>query len=70
VGKREEKRSLGRPIQRWVDNIKMVLGEIRRGGVDWIDVVHDVHQCSALVNMVRNLHVPQNTGKFSGNCMS
>jgi hypothetical protein len=27
VGKPEEKRSLGRPRRRWVDNIKMVLRE-------------------------------------------
>jgi hypothetical protein len=28
VGKPEGKRPLGRPRRRWVDNIKMVLGEI------------------------------------------
>jgi hypothetical protein len=34
VGKPEEKRPLGRPRRRWVNNIKMDLGEIEWGGVD------------------------------------
>jgi hypothetical protein len=33
-GKPKGKRPLGRPRRRWVDNIKMELGEIRRGGVE------------------------------------
>jgi hypothetical protein len=36
VGKPEGKRPLGKPRQRWVDNIKMDLAEIELGGVDWI----------------------------------
>jgi hypothetical protein len=36
VGKPEGKRSL-RGTRQWGDNIKMELGEIGRGGVDWID---------------------------------
>jgi hypothetical protein len=36
VGKPEEKRPLGRPRRRWIDNIKMDLLEIGLGGVDWI----------------------------------
>jgi hypothetical protein len=39
VGKLEEKIPLGRPRHRWVDNIKMDLGEIKWGGVDWIGLV-------------------------------
>jgi hypothetical protein len=38
VGKPEGKRPLGRPIRRWVANIKMDLGEIGWDGVDWIDL--------------------------------
>jgi hypothetical protein len=38
MGKPEEKRSLGRPRCRWVDNIKMDLTEMRWGGMDWIDL--------------------------------
>jgi hypothetical protein len=41
-----------------VDNIKMDLGEIGRGGVDWICLAHDGDKCRALVNAVMNLRVP------------
>jgi hypothetical protein len=34
VGKPEGKRSLGRRRRRWVDNIKMDLGEVGWGDVD------------------------------------
>jgi hypothetical protein len=44
VGKPEGKRLLGRPKDRWVDNIKMDLLEIGRGGVDWIGVAQDRHK--------------------------
>jgi hypothetical protein len=33
VGKPEEKRPLGRPRRRWVDNIKMDLKKILCGGI-------------------------------------
>jgi hypothetical protein len=36
VGKPEGKRPLGRPRRRWVNNIRMDLGEVRWGDVDWI----------------------------------
>jgi hypothetical protein len=36
VGKPERKRPLGRPRRRWVDNIRMDLGEVGWGDVDWI----------------------------------
>jgi hypothetical protein len=36
VGKPEGKRPLGRPRRKWVDNIKMDLGEIGWDGVMWI----------------------------------
>jgi hypothetical protein len=41
VGKPEGKRPLGRPRRRWVDNIKMDLGEIGWDGRDWIKVAQD-----------------------------
>jgi hypothetical protein len=40
-GKPEEKRPLGRPRCGLVDNIKMDLGEIRWGGMDWIGLAQD-----------------------------
>jgi hypothetical protein len=58
VGKPEGKRPLGRPRQRWVDNIKMDLGDIGWGGVDWIGLAQERNRWRALVNSVMNLRVP------------
>jgi hypothetical protein len=58
VGKPEEKRSLGKSRRRWVDNIKMDLGEIGWDDRDWIDLAQDRVQWRALVNTVMNLRVP------------
>jgi hypothetical protein len=58
VRKSEEKRPLGRPRRRWVDNIKMDLRDTRWGVMDWIDLAQDRDQYRALVNMVINLRVP------------
>jgi hypothetical protein len=41
VGKTEGMRPLRRPRRRWVDNIKMDLGEIGWGGMDWIGLAQD-----------------------------
>jgi hypothetical protein len=57
VGKPEGKRPIGRPRRRWVSNIKMVLREIERGGMDWIDLAQDRDQWRALVNVVMNVRV-------------
>jgi hypothetical protein len=58
VGKSEEKRPLGRPRRRCVDNIKMDLLEIGWGGVDWICQAQDRDKWRALVNAVMNFRVP------------
>jgi hypothetical protein len=62
MGKPEGKRPLGRPRRRWVDNIRMYLGERERerecGGVDWIGLAHDRDRWRALVNSVLKLWVP------------
>jgi hypothetical protein len=58
VGKPEGKRSLGRPRCRWVDNIRMNLGEVGWGDVDWIGLTQDRNRWRALVNSVLNLWVP------------
>jgi hypothetical protein len=58
VGNPEGKRPLGRPRRRWVDNIRMDLGEVGWGDVDWIDLAKDENRWRALVNSVLNLRVP------------
>jgi hypothetical protein len=40
-GKPERRRPLGRPRSRWVDNIRMDVGEVGWGDVDWIDLAKD-----------------------------
>jgi hypothetical protein len=57
VGKPEGKRPLGRPRRRWVDNIKMDLGEIGWDGRDWIKLAQDRDQWRALVNTAIKLRV-------------
>ena len=58
VGKPKGKRPLGRPRQRWEDNIKMDLQEVKCRGMDWIELAQDSDRWQALVNAVMNLQVP------------
>jgi hypothetical protein len=58
VGKPEGKRLLERPRRRWVDNIRMNLGEVRWVDVDWIGLAQDRNRWRALVNSVLNLRAP------------
>jgi hypothetical protein len=58
VGKPEGKRPLARPRRRLVGDIRMDLGEVGCGGVDWIDLAQDRNRWRALVNSVLNLRVP------------
>jgi hypothetical protein len=58
VGKPEGKSPLGRPRRRWMDNIRMDLGEVGWGDVDWIGLAKDRNRWRALVNSVLNLQVP------------
>jgi hypothetical protein len=55
MGKPEGKRPLGRPRRRWMDNVRMDLGEIGWDGVVWVNVAQD--QWRALVNTVMNLRI-------------
>jgi hypothetical protein len=57
VGKPEGKRPLERPRRRWEDGIKMDLGEIGWGGVEWIQLAQDRDRWRAVVNAVMNLRV-------------
>jgi hypothetical protein len=57
VGKPEGKRPLGRPRRRWVDNIRIDLGEVGWSDVDWIGLAKDRNRWRALVNSVLNLRI-------------
>jgi hypothetical protein len=58
TGKPEGKRPLGRTKRRWVDNIRVDLGETRWDDVDWIDMAQDRDQWRDLVNTLMNLRIP------------
>jgi hypothetical protein len=58
VGKPEGKKPLGKPRCRWLDNIRLDLGEVGWGDVDWIGLAKDRKRWRALVNSVLNLWVP------------
>jgi hypothetical protein len=58
VGKSEGKRPLGRPRRRRLNHIKIDLGSIEWGGVNWIGLVQYMNRWRALVNAVKNLRVP------------
>jgi hypothetical protein len=45
------------PRRRWVDNIRMDLGEVGWSDVDWIGLAQDRNRWRALVNSVLNLRV-------------
>jgi hypothetical protein len=58
VVKPEGRKPLGRLRRRWVDNIRMDLGEVGWGDVDWIGLAQDRNRWIALVNAVMNFRVP------------
>jgi len=58
VGKPEERRPLGRPRRRWVDNIRTDLQEVGYGYMDWIGLAQDRDRWRTLVSAVMNLRVP------------
>jgi hypothetical protein len=64
------KRPLGRSRRRWVDNIRMDLGEVGWGDADWIGLAKDSNRWRTLVNSVLNLRVPWNAGKLSSSLTS
>jgi hypothetical protein len=41
MGKPEERRPLGKPRHRWVDNIRMYLVEVGWGDVNWIGMAQN-----------------------------
>jgi hypothetical protein len=58
VGKPEGKIPLGEPRRKRVDNIRMDLGEVGWGDVDWIGLAKDRNRWRATVNSVLNFQVP------------
>jgi hypothetical protein len=58
VGKPEGKRPLGRPRRRWVDNVRVDLGEVGWSDEEWIGQAQDRNKWRALVNSVLKLRVP------------
>jgi hypothetical protein len=64
VVKPEERRPLGRPRRRWVENIRMDLGQVGWGDVDWIGRAQGRNRWRALVNSVLNLWVVCNALKL------
>jgi hypothetical protein len=58
VGKPEGKILLGRPRRRWVDNMRMDLGEVGWGDVDWIELAKDRNSWRTLVTSVLNFRGP------------
>jgi hypothetical protein len=57
VVKPDGKRPLRRPRRKWVDDIKMDLGEIGWFGMDLIDLAKDKDQWRAFVNTLMILWV-------------
>jgi hypothetical protein len=70
VGKPEGRRPLERPRRRWVDNIRMDLGEGGWGDVGWISRAQVRNRWRAPVNLLLNLRVPRNAGKLSSGLTS
>jgi hypothetical protein len=58
VGKPEGKRPVERPRRRSVDNIRMDLGEVGWGDVDWIGLAKVRNRWRDVVNSVLKLRVP------------
>jgi hypothetical protein len=54
LGKPEGKRPLGR----WVNNIRLDLGEVGWSDVDWIGLAQDRDRRRTLVDSLKNLRVP------------
>jgi hypothetical protein len=57
VVKPEEKRPLGRPRNRWEDNIKLHLQKVRCGSMDWLELDQTRYRWRAFVNTVMNIRV-------------
>jgi hypothetical protein len=57
AGELEGKRPLERPRRRWLNNIRLELGGVGWGDVDWIGLAKDRNRWRALVNSGLNFRV-------------
>jgi len=62
VGKPEGKSLLQRPGRRWEDNIKLYLNIIKWESIKEINLAQVKDRYWAVVCMIMNLQVPENTG--------
>jgi hypothetical protein len=58
AGKLEGNGLTGLPRSRWLDNIRIDLGEVGWSVVDWIVLAKDRNRWRALVNSVMNFRIP------------
>jgi len=58
VGKPEGRRPVGRPMCRWVDNIRTDLQEVVCGYMDWFGLAPDRDRWQTLLSAVMNFRVP------------
>jgi hypothetical protein len=58
VGNLGSNRQLGRPRRRWKNNIKLDLGVLECGSMDWIELAQDRDSWLAEVIAVMNTGVP------------
>jgi hypothetical protein len=63
MGKAKRKSPVGRPGNRWEDNIKIYLQEVG-WGLDWISLAQNWDRCRAVVNAVTNFRIPYNAENF------
>jgi hypothetical protein len=64
MGNAEGKSPLGIPRPRWVDNIRMDLGEVGWDDVDWIGLAKDRNKWRALVNSILNIRFYEMLGNY------
>jgi hypothetical protein len=58
MGKPEGKRPMGRPRNKWENNIRVDLQEVGCAGMDWIELAQDRDRWQAIVSAVMKLQVP------------
>jgi hypothetical protein len=66
MGKPKGKRSLEKLRHKWVDEIRMDLGETGWEDVEWLQLAQDRDQWQALVNVAMNLRVLVHGVRYTG----